>query len=184
MEKENNIVYETTDLINGKTYLGVHSTNNLFDGYLGSGTALLRAIKKRGKENFSRRVIANFATREAALEYESMLVTTEWVKNSSNYNLTEGGKGQQKIGSGLKKKMAFGKLSYFEAIELVFKLELMRLERKLNKSDFEKSWLKTLKKDRSVFYTDEELIKYLENQSNYHLAIDKILLEIVRVWKR
>ena len=61
-EKTYNFVYKTTNLINGKYYFGKHSTNNLDDGYLGSGTALLFAIDKYGKENFSRKIICFYDT--------------------------------------------------------------------------------------------------------------------------
>jgi len=39
-------------LINGKYYYGIHSNNNLEDGYMGGGDAIKSAIKKHGKENF------------------------------------------------------------------------------------------------------------------------------------
>ena len=45
------ILYETTNLINNKKYIGVHKTIDLNDGYLGSGIYLRNAIKKYGKEN-------------------------------------------------------------------------------------------------------------------------------------
>ena len=42
------ILYETTNLINGKNYRGIHKTSKLEDGYLGSGLALEKSIKKYG----------------------------------------------------------------------------------------------------------------------------------------
>lgn len=59
--KEYYIVYVTTNNLNGKIYVGSHATNNLDDGYLGSGKVLKQAIKKYGRESFSREVIATFA---------------------------------------------------------------------------------------------------------------------------
>ena len=50
-------VYKTTNLINNKIYIGQHITNNLDDGYLGSGKNLKHDIKKYGKENFTISVI-------------------------------------------------------------------------------------------------------------------------------
>jgi len=60
-------VYITTNLINGKQYIGDHSTYNLEDGYIGSGkTALIPAIKKYGKQNFQRKILEFFDTKEDA----------------------------------------------------------------------------------------------------------------------
>lgn len=50
-------VYKTTNLINGKIYIGQHTTENIDDGYLGSGVILQKAFKKYGKENFKREVL-------------------------------------------------------------------------------------------------------------------------------
>ena len=44
------VIYKTTNLINGKIYIGQDSKNN--PKYLGSGVIFLKAIKKYGKENF------------------------------------------------------------------------------------------------------------------------------------
>lgn len=43
-------IYKTTNKIDGKIYIGKHETQDLKDGYLGSGTHLKRAIKKYGEE--------------------------------------------------------------------------------------------------------------------------------------
>ena len=40
------IVYITTNLINYKKYIGSHVCKDLNDGYLGSGTSLIQALKK------------------------------------------------------------------------------------------------------------------------------------------
>lgn len=38
-----NFVYKTTNNINGRYYVGVHTTDKLNDGYLGSGNAILKS---------------------------------------------------------------------------------------------------------------------------------------------
>jgi hypothetical protein len=49
------VVYKTTNLINGKMYVGSDSKNN--DKYLGSGKLLNRAIKKYGREHFVKNIL-------------------------------------------------------------------------------------------------------------------------------
>jgi hypothetical protein len=85
--------YQTKNLINDKTYIGVHSTNNLNDGYMGSGINIARAIKKYGKENFIMIPLSFFDTIDEAYAEEKYLVNSEWISKTNNYNITEGGNG-------------------------------------------------------------------------------------------
>lgn len=45
-------IYETTNLINNKKYIGKHIHDSFDTNYYGSGVALKRALNKYGKENF------------------------------------------------------------------------------------------------------------------------------------
>lgn len=89
--KDYHLVYKTTNLVNGKTYIGVHSTNNIDDGYLGSGCIFKKALKKYGKENFKREILFNFDTLNQAYEKEKELVDLEFINQSTTYNCKVGG---------------------------------------------------------------------------------------------
>lgn len=85
------IVYKTTNLINQKIYVGIHKTEILDDGYLGSGTLLKRAINKYGKTNFHREVLHYCNSIEETLKHERSIVTEEFIKDPMTYNLCCGG---------------------------------------------------------------------------------------------
>jgi len=87
------IVYKTTNTLNNKIYVGLHSTDNVEDGYLGSGFILKAAIKKYGKANFRRELLAILVDRDEARALEADIVTTEFCARLDTYNLIEGGGG-------------------------------------------------------------------------------------------
>ena len=87
------IVYETTCLVNNKTYIGSHATNNINDGYLGSGRSFRNAVKKYGKPNFVRKILFSFSTVEEMLLKEAELITSEYIHSKNTYNLVPGGRG-------------------------------------------------------------------------------------------
>ncbi len=93
MKRKYYLIYKTTNLINGKIYIGCHKTDDLQDSYLGSGKILNYAIKKYGKENFSREIIEIFDNPDDMFSLESTLVNQTFVLNDKNYNIMKGGHG-------------------------------------------------------------------------------------------
>ena len=86
-------IYKTTCLVNGKYYVGMHSTSNLEDGYLGSGKILMRSLKKYGKENHIREILEMLDDRCSLKERERELVNEEILQDPMNMNLKIGGEG-------------------------------------------------------------------------------------------
>ena len=87
-------IYLTTNLVNGKRYIGQHTTNNLQDGYLGSGVLILKAIEKYGAENFQREILCYCETQEELDQKEAEFIQAyNAIEDESFYNLREGGLG-------------------------------------------------------------------------------------------
>jgi hypothetical protein len=87
------IIYKTTNVVNGKYYIGKHQTDCLDDGYLGSGVLLKKAIKKYGKQNFQREILF-FCEDENELNDKEKQLVNYSCENS--YNLVNGGIGGSK----------------------------------------------------------------------------------------
>jgi len=91
--KKFHFTYKTTNLINNRYYLGMHSTNTIKDGYLGSGKRLYYELNKYGKENFKFEIIEHFNSREELILAEVKLITEEDLTNPNCLNLKQGGSG-------------------------------------------------------------------------------------------
>jgi group I intron endonuclease len=96
-------VYETTNTVNNKIYVGVKSSKHFDDGYFGSGKHLKRAINKYGIENFNKRVLWVFGTASEAYQKEAEIVNNAFVTRKDTYNLALGGKGGD-LGEAVNKK--------------------------------------------------------------------------------
>ena len=90
--KKYHYLYKTTNLVNGRYYFGMHSTNDLNDGYVGSGTLLRRAILKYGVENFEKEIIAFCSSRDELAEQEHELIES-YLGKQDCMNLKPGGRG-------------------------------------------------------------------------------------------
>ena len=87
-------VYITTNTVNGRKYIGKHQTNDMNDGYLGSGTLLRRAIKKYGKGKFSKEIVYIAKDHESLIAEEVRLIEAyNAVSDPLFYNIAFGGAG-------------------------------------------------------------------------------------------
>lgn len=102
-------VYQTICEVNNKSYIGVHRTKNINDGYIGGGirsestigkegqhkknNQFHNAVRKYGYNSFKRYELDFFDTYEEALMEEKRIVDLKWVKSKDNYNSALGGRG-------------------------------------------------------------------------------------------
>ena len=102
--KKYHFTYKTTNLINKRYYLGMHSTNRLDDGYIGSGKRLYYELNKYGRDNFKFEILKQFNSREQLVEAETSLISEEVLKDPNCLNMVVGdsggnvGKGGEHLG--------------------------------------------------------------------------------------
>jgi group I intron endonuclease len=131
------VIYKTTNLINGKIYIGKsYKKGLLLEEYLGSGLLLQNAIKKYGKNNFKKEIL-DVCTNESELNEKEIF----WIKelNSTNrtigYNIGTGGKGGDNISKNPNRKKIIKKLS-----NVMSKLCQNPLHRIKNSNAIKKKW--------------------------------------------
>ena len=92
-KKKFHYIYKTTNLINEKYYIGMHSTDNLEDGYIGSGKRLWYSINKYGKENFKCEILEILPNRNSLKKREKELINEDLLIDPMCMNLQIGGGG-------------------------------------------------------------------------------------------
>ena len=92
--KQFKYIYKITNITNGKIYNGKHSTDDLNDGYMGSGKIIKQAIKKYGIENFTKEYLV-FCDKEDKLNWFEIFYIKKYGSTDRNigYNLSYGGEG-------------------------------------------------------------------------------------------
>ena len=91
-------VYLTTNLVNGKKYIGMHKSSVFDPNYKGSGKILWNAISKYGWENFKVEILKECVTKEdlySAERYE--IERCQAVTSREYYNVARGGQGGDTI---------------------------------------------------------------------------------------
>ena len=88
--KKEYYIYLTTNLVNGKKYIGQHY-GQLDDKYYGSGVIIAKAIAEYGKENFVKEIL-EITTQEQIDEIEKYYIQKyNAVEDDNFYNISEGG---------------------------------------------------------------------------------------------
>lgn len=150
-------IYQTTNLINNKIYIGLHTTENLNDSYLGSGIFLKKAIQKYGRENFKKEILFVFDNKKDMITKEKELVTETFVVRKDTYNMSKGGYG-------------LSTLSETKRLETIEKIRKTNLERDSTESSRQR--IETLlKQDKDIFKKmgDKSRIKQQENYKNGYI---------------
>lgn len=88
-------IYMTTNLINGKIYIGKRVKPKFDYRYKDSGDILRKAFNKHGKENFSCLMLCPCFSEEELETEERFLIDyfDSYVENGRGYNVAEGGSG-------------------------------------------------------------------------------------------
>jgi hypothetical protein len=168
MEKKFNFVYITTNLINGKQYVGDHSTNNLHDNYKGSGRPYFsNAKKKYGNKNFKREILEFFPTKQEAFDAQEKYIIEYNTLTPNGYNISpKGGHGtkgcfndetKEKISI---KQKGITKLSYF--IKKFGELGIEKYKEYINRKRIER--LGTTTKRKGKGHKQELIEKYGEKE--------------------
>jgi hypothetical protein len=85
-------IYKITRF-DGKFYIGLHSTNDLNDGYFGRGKKITRSIRKHGIAKHSKEILEFLPSRKELSDREKQIVNEELLKNHLCMNLVLGGIG-------------------------------------------------------------------------------------------
>lgn len=86
-------IYRTTNTINGNYYIGMHSTSDLNDGYMGSGRRITNSLRHNGRSNHKFEILEYLPDRKSLAKREFEIVNEELLNDSKCLNLMLGGEG-------------------------------------------------------------------------------------------
>jgi len=92
-EKKYHYIYKITCLKNNRYYIGMHSTDNLEDGYFGGGKRIKNSVKKHGKDAHRKEILEFFENRDLLRQREVELVNEELLNDPMCMNIKLGGEG-------------------------------------------------------------------------------------------
>ena len=92
-ERKYHYIYKIICLKNEKYYIGMHSTDNLEDGYMGGGKRIKNSVNKHGKDAHRKDILEFFENREDLVNREMQLINEELLRDPMCMNLNLGGEG-------------------------------------------------------------------------------------------
>ena len=92
-QKKYHYIYKTVCVVTNRYYIGMHSTDNLDDGYVGSGKRLWYSINKYGKDNHIVEILEYLENRKELKEREKEIINSDLILNEMCMNLALGGQG-------------------------------------------------------------------------------------------
>ena len=107
-EKKYHYLYKITNTKNNRYYIGMHSTSNLEDGYMGGGTRIRNSIRYHGKEVHQKEILEFFDNRVSLANAEKQMVNEHLISDEMCMNLAIGGIGgsgcftQEQLSAGAK----------------------------------------------------------------------------------
>ena len=84
------IVYKTTHVPTKQYYIGMHCTNNLDDGYYGSGEKLKSLISEKGTEDLKRQILAHATNKRQLMALEGFYIDRQNVTDELCLNISSG----------------------------------------------------------------------------------------------
>ena len=84
------IIYKITNIINNNIYVGCHITENINDNYMGSGTNIIKDIKKYGRQNFKKDILFEFNNELDMLNKEKEIVNEDFIARKDTHNIIVG----------------------------------------------------------------------------------------------
>lgn len=175
-------------MVNNKEYIGFHAIKSLdiilceksengsifYDGYLGSGKLMKRALQKYGPMNMRQELILVTEDKREAEDLEKEIVCYDWVMSDENYNLSIGGNVTILFGEN---NGFFGKSHTKETITKI------QLRRKESYREDPYSWCESfLVDDDSVIFLNTNQIKEYFGVDDW-FEINKLIYEGVIRYK-
>ena len=87
------LIYQIRNKLNSMIYVGKHMTEDINDGYMGSGLRIRRAIEKYGPENFEKTILFECISEEEMNKKEAEIVNEDFIARDDVYNIKLGGEG-------------------------------------------------------------------------------------------